>query len=127
MLTCEDYCGALEVLAMLDDAELELTIIGIDRRIKYLEYLLTICYDIPVLRFLLAMLEWLTGDHEWRKQLMARLSRLAVETSKVPALRRPPWVLIEQRPPPKRERPCIAPTGPPLMSGVTKQSALVAA
>jgi hypothetical protein len=127
MMTCEDYCGALEVLATLDDAELEVAIIGIDRRIRYLDYLLTISYDIPVLRFLIAVLGWLTGDYGWQKQQIARLSRLTVEDSRFTAARSSRRAPIGQKPLPSEARPCVAPTGPPSASGVVRQSALFAA
>jgi len=75
MMSCNDNCGALEVLGTLDDADLEFAIIGLDRRIVYLEYLLTIMYDVPVARLLIAMLDWLTGELWWRLEILASLKR----------------------------------------------------
>ena len=113
MLTCEDHCGALEVLGHLDDAHLEYSIIGVDRRVTHLEYLLTIPYGIPVARFLFGMLDWLTGELEWRINVLAFLKRIApliLSESVTPSYLRES---TQFKPPPLEERPSVELTGPP--------------
>jgi hypothetical protein len=121
MLTCEDYDGAIEVLATLDDADLEFAIIRLDRRITYLEYLLTIMYDFPVAHFLSAMLEWLTGELGWRLEVLAALKR-AIPLN-LPSPTAPPFPRdsMQFKPPPAQDRPCVEPTGPPSHVGVTRR------
>ena len=61
ILHCDDVCGAMEVMGYLSDAELEANITGEDCSTTYLEYLYEIPYAIPVLRFIAAVHDWLTG------------------------------------------------------------------
>jgi hypothetical protein len=127
MMTCDDHCGALEVLGTLDDADLEFAIIGLDRRIIYLEYLLTIMYGVPVARFLVAMLDWLTGELERRMKILASLKRAT--PLNLPRPTAPPFSResIQFKAPPSEDRPCVEPTGPPLHIGATRQFVPVSA
>lgn len=119
ILHCDDACGAMEVMGHLSDAEFEASITGEDRSATYLEYLYEIPYDIPVLRFIVAVHDWLIGndDFDWIRQLERWLYALGLvddSPERFTALR-PPG--IHQRPPPLMMRPCITADGPPAPFG----------
>lgn len=121
MLNSEDHCGALEVLGILHDAELETTLIGEDRRLIYIEYLMTIAFGFAVIHFLVVMFRWLTGDLAWWADLIAMLGLLAMLAAWVPLHEGEPRSPHERRALPVRERPSVVPTGPPAGFGATGQ------
>lgn len=119
ILRCNDACGAAEVIGCLYDAELEASITGDDRKAIYLEYLYEIPYAVSVLRFILAMHDWLIGndDFELIRMLAEELCRrgLLDESFNEPTALQPSDV--HQRPPPLMMRPCITSDGPPTPFG----------
>jgi hypothetical protein len=119
ILRCDDVCGAMEVIGHLSDAELEASITGEDRSAIYLEYLWEIPYAIPVLRFILALHNWLTGNDifELIRALLAGLYRRGlIDVSLAETIAFHPTD-VRQRPPPLAMRPCITADGPPATPG----------
>jgi hypothetical protein len=127
MLTSEDHCGALEVLGVLHDAELETTLIGEDRRVIYIEYFMAMAFGFAVIHFLVVMSRWLTGDLDRWADLIAMLGLIALLAVWVPLHEGESSSPNEHRAVPVRERPSVVPTGPPGGSGATGQPIRTAA
>jgi hypothetical protein len=119
ILHCDDVCGAMEVMGYLSDAELEANITGEDRSTTYLEYLYEIPYAIPVLRFIAAVHDWLTGldRFEFIRAWVTELYALGLTDDSPETFLALHPVDTHQRPPPLRLRPCITADGPPAPFG----------
>jgi hypothetical protein len=115
MFNTWDRGGAMEVIAILYDAELEASITGVDRTAVYLEYLWDIPYGIPVLRFILALHNWLIGheDFEFIANLCKELHRRGLLDDALEVTLQITTVDTHQRPQPIVMRPCITAEGPP--------------
>ena len=119
LLAGKDPCGAMEVIGHLYDAALEADITGVNRSAVYLEYLWDIPYDIPVLRFILALHNWLIGheDFEFIAELCRQLHRRGLLDDALKETVQLTPADVHQRPPPLMVRPCITADGPPVPLG----------
>ncbi len=121
--------GALEVMGILYDGELEATITGTDRRAVYFDYLREIPYGLPVLRFVIAAFKWFAGidDFEWIRECVVFLYALGLIDDSGEKSTRLSQPNVQQRPPPMKLRPCITADGPPEYFGAAMRPVTSAA